>query len=301
MGIAMSKNLQDHTEKPILVYNRSIERSQILKAESPKVVILEDPTQLAKESDIIFICVANDEVLNSIFDKIIGEVRGKIIVEMSTVHPDTTRELAKKTSEAGGEFVACPVFGAPAMAVAAKLVMTVAGKQSSIDKVTRYFDGVMGRATVILGEDPGLASLMKITGNTFIISMIETIAEGLTFAEVSGLGTDNCMKFVSTLFGGTPWEAYAHRMVSGQYAPSAGERPGFAVDLASKDARHALNLSRKGNYEMTILSHAAENFKKVSENPVFEGRGDISSVYGPERERAGLPVLNDAAKRKNGK
>lgn len=64
--------------------------------------------------------------------------------------------------------------------------------------------------------------------------MIETIAEGLTFSEVSGLGVDNTMKFLSTMFGGTPWEAYAKRMNSGAYCPGPDERPGFAVDVAYK-------------------------------------------------------------------
>lgn len=58
---------------------------------------------------------------------------------------------------------------------------------------------------------------MKITGNSFILSMIETIAEGLTFSEVSGLGVDNTMKFLNTMFGGTPWESYANRMVMSEF------------------------------------------------------------------------------------
>ena len=141
--------------------------------------------------------------------------------------------MAKALEDVGVEFVAAPVFGAPPAAKAAKLVVAYAGKPASVAKVSPHFDS-MSRTSFGLGEDVGLASLMKITGNTFILSMIETIAEGLTFSEVSGLGVDNTMKFLSTLFGGTPWEAYAQRMVSGSYCPASGERPGFAVDVAYK-------------------------------------------------------------------
>lgn len=76
-------------------------------------------------------------------------------------------------------------------------------------------------ATITLGDVPEKASLMKITGNSFILAMIETIAEGLTFSEVSGLGVDNTMKFISTVLGG-PWQSYAERMVSGAYMPKDG-------------------------------------------------------------------------------
>lgn len=101
---------------------------------------------------------------------------------------------------------------------------------------------------------------MKITGNSFILSMIETIAEGLTFSEVSGLGVDNCMQFLSLMFGGTPWEAYAKRMTSGGYMPAASERPGFASSIALKDCNHALDLAKHGNpsYQMSILEHVKQ-------------------------------------------
>lgn len=115
---------------------------------------------------------------------------------------------------------------------------------------------------------------MKITGNSFILSMIETIAEGLTFSEVSGLSVENTMTFLSTMFPGTPWEGYAQRMVSlaylvksdltkqvsGGYMPVEGERPGFAVDVAHKDCSHALNLAKesKQSYKMSILTHVQQ-------------------------------------------
>ena len=101
---------------------------------------------------------------------------------------------------------------------------------------------------------------MKITGNSFILSMIETIAEGLTFSEVSGLGVDNCMKFLSTMFGGTPWEAYAKRMTSGDYMPAPGKRPGFASEIALKDCTHAINIAQNSAqpYQMSILKHVQQ-------------------------------------------
>lgn len=75
----------------------------------------------------------------------------------------------------------------------------------------------MGRENIdFSGETPGKASLMKLLGNTFILQMVETLGEGHTAAEKTGLGVDNMHTFVQTMFPG-PFTAYSGRMLSGDY------------------------------------------------------------------------------------
>ena len=109
------------------------------------------------------------------------------------------------------------VFGAPAMAEGGQLVCVYAGKASAVKKVLPYGKGVMGRANIDYSDQsPGKATLLKIIGNTFILNMIETLSEGHTLAEKSGLGNDCLHQFVETMFPG-PYTAYSNRMMSGDY------------------------------------------------------------------------------------
>src|SRR6266571_5274714 len=124
------------------------------------------------------------------------------------------------------------------MADAGSLICVLAGPSSSIAQVKPYTTGVVGRADIdYADQEPGKATLLKIIGNTFIINIIKSLAEGHTLAELSGLRTDNLHKWIEVMFPG-PYATYSNRMLAGDYYKR--EEPLFGVDLARKDAGHAL-------------------------------------------------------------
>lgn len=127
MGIGMSKNLQKYlksTNAPSLIYtNRTISRGIDLEALGG--IPVKTVSEVAYKSDIIFSCVgiqessswtvidsrkqvSNDAVLKSTVAEIIasGDIKGKTIVDCSTVHPDTSVQISADIAEAGAEFVA---------------------------------------------------------------------------------------------------------------------------------------------------------------------------------------------------
>jgi len=147
---------------------------------------------------------------------------------------------------------------------------------------------VMGRANIDFGGQPAeKATLLKVIGNTFILSMIETISEGQVVAEKTGLGVDDLQQFIELMFPG-PYVAYSNRMKSGDYYKR--EEPLFAVDLAMKDARHAQALANKAGVHMKIVEVATEDLKGVKEH--MGARGDIAGIYGAKRVQAGLKFEN---------
>jgi 3-hydroxyisobutyrate dehydrogenase-like beta-hydroxyacid dehydrogenase len=110
MGIGMAKNLQKYlsnTSAPPLIFtNRTLSRGDSLKELGG--ISVASVTEVAKKSEIIFSCVSNDAVLQQVTDEIIalGDIRGKIYVDCSTVHPDTSVKIAAQITAAGGQFVA---------------------------------------------------------------------------------------------------------------------------------------------------------------------------------------------------
>lgn len=174
------------------------------------------------------------------------------------------------------------------MAESGQLVCVLAGPASAVEKVKPYTTGVMGRANIDLSGEPyGKATLLKVIGNTFILSMIETLSEGHTVAEKTGLGSDDLHKFIETMFPG-PYTAYSGRMMSGDYYKR--EEPLFAVDLAQKDARHAMALAKQAGCRMKNLEVANSHLAVVKAE--MGERGDISSIYGAVRKEGGLPFNN---------
>ncbi|KAK9454706.1 hypothetical protein V1511DRAFT_360994 [Dipodascopsis uninucleata] len=289
MGSGMANNLitKGNLEKPAIVWNRSAKKAEPFK-EKNCVVVSSSEEAIAK-SDIIFSCISNDEAVKSLFDtafKVPGGVKGKTFVECSTIHPDTTRELEKLTKEAGAEFVASPVFGVPAVSAAGGLIFVLAGSKTGIEQIRPYIVGVMGRMIIDLSDKPdiGKALDLKISGNSIIIAMVEALAEGHVLAEKCGLGTEYLDQFINGLFGASPFSLYSKRLLTGDYLR---EEPIFAVDLAAKDARHAVSLAKSSGTEMPIAEIALQHFAEVKK--VQGESGDLTSIYGVLREKAGLP------------
>lgn len=176
------------------------------------------------------------------------------------------------------------------MADNGQLVCVIAGQKSACDRVKPYTKGVMGRADIdFSGQPAGNATLLKVVGNTFILNMVSQLSEGHTLAEKSGLGVDNLHNFISTMFPG-PYQAYSQRMLQGDYYQR--EEPLFHIDLARKDARHAMSLAENSGAQdgMKMLKLAQGRLDKVKEE--LGDRGDIPSVYGVVRKEAGLEFKN---------
>ena len=98
-------------DKPLILYNRTKKRSEDLSSQlgSEQTKVADTISDAVKSSDIIFMCLGDDAAVNSTVDSILEtDVQGKLIVDCSTVHPDTTNALEKKITRKGAEFVAMP-------------------------------------------------------------------------------------------------------------------------------------------------------------------------------------------------
>ncbi|PQE28888.1 6-phosphogluconate dehydrogenase 2 protein [Rutstroemia sp. NJR-2017a BBW] len=293
MGRGMCKNLVEkgQLENPLIIFNRTTKRAEELSSALPsgKSTVSSSIADLVAKSDIIFTCVGDDAAINETIDAALKDgPSGKLFVDCSTVHPDTTTALEKKVVAAGSEFVACPVFGAPAMADSGMLVCVLAGPKESVEKVIPYTKGVIGRANIDFGGQPvSKALLLKVIGNTFVLNMVEALSEGHVLAEKSGLGNENLHQFIETMFPG-PYAAYSGRMMSGDYHKR--EEPLFAVDLARKDARHAMALAEAAGTRLKDVEVADAHLAQVKEHK--GAAGDIAAIYGAVRKEAGLKFEN---------
>jgi 3-hydroxyisobutyrate dehydrogenase-like beta-hydroxyacid dehydrogenase len=123
----MCKNLVEkgNLDKPLILYNRSKQRSVDLAAALPagKTEVVDSIAEGVKKADIIFTIVSNDTAVKETVETVLqSDVKGKLIVECSTIHPDTTKQIAEDVLAKGGEFIACPIFGPPAAAEAGALL-----------------------------------------------------------------------------------------------------------------------------------------------------------------------------------
>jgi len=296
MGKGMVTNLATKypIEKPVLVFNRTKTVSDDLAAEvnsshenDLKLKVADSLEDLVQKSDIIFSILANDAVIKGTIDAAVnsGSIKGKLWIDSSTVSPETTNEISEIIFKNGGRFVAAPVFGVPAVAAAGQLIWVLASSdEQAIDDVKPFTKGVMGKSVIELrGKPPGTASLLKLSGNHFVIAMTLTISESMFLASQDGLGEQAIVDFVTELFGG-PYPNYAKRMLSGDYAR---EKPLFAVDLALKDANHIIDIATNHGVHLGTIEAAIKRLKSVEE--LRGASGDMAGMYGAFRVEGKLP------------
>lgn len=137
--------------------------------------------------------------------------------------------------------------------------------------------GVIAKAVIDFSDQPpAKASQLKILGNTVLLGMVESIAEGLVVAEKCGLGTDALHQFFEAVFP-RPYVAYSSRMRSGDYHDR--DEPLFAIDLASKAGATMKGVQLADSY----LAQIKEHMRK---------RDDLAGFYVAVRQEAGLEFEN---------
>ncbi|RBR22779.1 uncharacterized protein FIESC28_04342 [Fusarium coffeatum] len=296
MGRGMSKNIVEkgNMDGPLLLYNRSTKRTTDFSATLPagKTEVIESLADGVARADIIFSCIANDEAVQETYKTMLeSDVKGKLFIESSTIHPETTEAIAKIVTDKGAEFVAAPVFGAPQMADAGQLVGVLAGPAASVTKAKAWFKGVTSKADIDLSDQPYSKALtLKVLGNTFILNMAEQLAEAHVAAEKTGLGTEAIHQFVQSVFGG-PYAAYSERMLTGDYYKR--EEPLFAVELARKDARHAMNLAKSAGVQLRNVEAADAHLAMAYDH--IGSSADMAGIYGAVRKESGLkmPIIDN--------
>ncbi|KAK1456864.1 hypothetical protein CMEL01_16221 [Colletotrichum melonis] len=281
IGRGMCKNIAEKSklDKPLLIYNRTTKRATELSQSlhAGKTQVVEALGDAIAQADIIFTCVANDQAVEEIFATASQQkLEGKVFVECSTIAPGASEAAAKAVLDKGAEFICAPVFGAPAMVAAGNATLVLAGPKASIEKIRPYIDAMAAREINMADEPYHKASTLKVLGNTVILGMVEQLAETYVAAEKSGLGTGYVKQFVDAMFGGSPYPAYSVRMLEGDYYKR--EEPLFAVDLARKDAGHAMAIAKAAGTRLPNIENADRHLQIVKEH--VGPSGDMAGIYG---------------------
>ncbi|KAI5460377.1 NAD binding domain of 6-phosphogluconate dehydrogenase-domain-containing protein [Mariannaea sp. PMI_226] len=304
MGLPMATNLQQHLSKigasNLQYYNRTIARGEPLKAQGgvPSASIKD----LVTSTDIVFMSLSDDAALEATLNSVIeagDSLSGKLVVDTSTVHPDSSASAQTRLAEKGCQFIASPVFGASPVAAQGQLLWIVAGPDDAVELISPFLVGVMGRGVIRVGQDVRQSSMMKTTGNFITAGMMELVAEAHVLAEKTGLGSQNLEALIEQQYGPLAL-SMSKRLTTGAYMPARGERPWSDLNLALKDVGHGITCAQQAGVKLEVAEIALGHLKEASEFSKAEERPlDSSSMYGVLRTKAGLSFQTDSVKERD--
>src|SRR5579872_2903950 len=181
MGTPMSTNLIK-AGYPLTVYNRSNAKEKDLISIGATAVPF--PSLLLDRSDVIILMVSDDPAVREIFLSENGlfsiKTTGKIIINMSTVSPDISKEMASLCRQQGNYYLDAPVSGSVKQAESGKLVIMVGGEPTIFEKVKPIF-GHLGKLAILLGGT-GAGNFAKLAINTLLAIHAQGLAEAVVFA-----------------------------------------------------------------------------------------------------------------------
>ncbi|KAI1427330.1 hypothetical protein F5Y12DRAFT_738469 [Xylaria sp. FL1777] len=305
MGNAMAKNihayLQSQCGTSLCFYNRTASRGDALEALGGERCV--SVAELASRSDIIFISASDDAAVKSIVEQIISsgsDLENKIVVDTTTIHPNTTKGISEKLGAHGAQFAATPVFGATPVAEQGKLLVAFAGSEDVYATIAPFLKGVIAREVLLVGKQPEKATLLKTAGNFMMAGLMEIIAEAHVFAEKTGLGADVLERLLELNFG-TVAHSDSIRMTTGVYMPGKGEAPWSDLNLGLKDVGHGVDSAKQVGVSLKVGDTALEHLKRAKMYSDENGHRplDSSSLYGIVRQDSGLDFRTEYVKKRD--
>lgn len=170
-------------------------------------------------------------------------------ISTSTVSPPLSRRVAEAHARRGEQYVAAPVLGNPDFARDRKLFVLAAGPPSALEKVSPLL-GRLGQRLFVIGEDAGLANLVKLAANVLTATTLQCMGEVLALLRKGGLGEHLAFDVLTgSLFDSRVHKTYGGKMVDAHYSP-----PGLTAPLAVKDLRLALAEAERAAVPMPAAS-----------------------------------------------
>jgi 3-hydroxyisobutyrate dehydrogenase len=286
MGQGMARNLFQAGVN-LCVWNRSAGRMAELAAGGCRTAA--GPRDLAAQSNIVITCVSDtpdvEAVLLGESGVIEGLQPGSLIIDMSTISPRITREVAATIRARGSHMLDAPVSGGSEGAEKGTLSIMVGGDAAQVERAMPLFQ-VMGKNVTHVGGH-GDGQMAKLVNQVLVVVNMIGVSEALILAQAGGLDLERTLAAVSQGAAGS-W------MLSnrGPQLLARDWRPGFTIDLQQKDLRLVLEAADELGVP-ALATSLVFNLYRVLQTQGLGHEGNHALVKALER-LAGVEVRGDS-------
>lgn len=272
MGQPMALNLR-RGGFDVSVWARKPERAAPLKAEG--ITVCDSIKAVAAQSDVIFTCVGDtpdvEQVIFGPEGLAAGAKPGSVIVDMSTISPDATRQFAARLqNEKGVQMLDAPVSGGESGAIAGTLSIMVGGAPDVFARVKPYFEK-MGKNIVHVGDN-GAGQVAKACNQIVVAVSIEAVSEAMLLAEKSGVDGKKVREALMGGFAGSKiMEIHGQRMLNNDF------KPGFKTVLHRKDMGIVLQTAANLGIDLPATTLTTLHLDEVIKSG--DGELDSSAIF----------------------
>jgi 2-hydroxy-3-oxopropionate reductase len=288
MGKPMAKNLLKAGHK-LVVYD--IQEEPVKELAHAGATAGESPRDVAARNELIITMLPNSpHVKQAVLGKngvIEGAKPGSILVDMSSIAPLVSREVAAELASKGIEMLDAPVSGGEPKAIDGTLAIMVGGKEAVFEKVKDVLLK-MGASAVLCGEI-GAGNVTKLANQIIVALNIAAMSEAFVLAAKSGVDPERVFNAIKGgLAGSTVLNAKAPMVLEGNY------KPGFRIELHIKDLQNALDTAHETGVPIPLTSQVMEMMQALKvDGKQTEDHGGLIQFY---EKLAGVKVRRGGAK-----
>ncbi len=250
LGTPIAQNLIE-AGYHLQVYNRTSSKLDDLDQNS--ITRCSSPAESANGVAFIVTVLSDDKAVMEILTNENGILKtlpeGAVHISVSTILPETAKELDALHRAAGNHYLTSPVFGRPEAAAAKKLWVCLSGPEE-IKEAARPLLESTSQGIIDFGEEAGAANVVKLAGNFMIQASMEMMAEAYTLAEKYQVDRTKVADFFgSTLFNSPIFKTYGKMIAEKDYS-----QVGFTAQLGYKDAKLVFSMSQQSQTPMPFIS-----------------------------------------------
>lgn len=280
MGSRVAKRLLEAGHS-VIGYNRTKEKAQWLL--DAGMSWGESPRAVAEAADVVFTMVTDTNALYSVVEGeqgiLAGLSAGKVYVDMSTISPSASKQLAARVAERGARMLDAPVSGSVITLEQGLLSLMVGGEREVYEQVSPILLAI-GPKITYMGEN-GQAVLMKVAINLNLHVQIMGFYEGLVMAEKGGIPREVAMEALLNSVIASPSLKYRTPFIL-----QMPDEAWFNVNMMQKDMLLALEMGRKLNVPLPMVSTSNE-YLTAARSMGLE-KEDFAVVYRVLAKMAGL-------------
>ncbi len=270
MGKPMAKNLvKAGYELVVLDINKeAVDELKALGAETAAT-----PAEVASKTQKVITMLPNSPEVKQVAlgegGLIEGATEGSVLIDMSSIAPLASREIAAALGEKGMEMLDAPVSGGEPKAIEGTIAVMVGGKKEIFDA---NYDLMMAMAgSVVYVGEIGAGNTAKLCNQVVVALNIAAVSEALVLAQKAGVSPDLVYQAIrGGLAGSTVMDAKAPMMMDRNF------KPGFRIDLHIKDLTNVLETSRSVGVPLPLASQVMEIMQAIKQDG--SGVEDHSSI-----------------------
>ena len=268
MGVGMGRNIAA-AGISLRVWNRT--REKAAPVADAGATLSDSPAEAVRDVDVVITMLFDAESVESTLREAADGLRdGAVLLQMSTVGVEGAERLAQVAAELGLVYVDAPVLGTKKPAEDGALVVLASGPEDARDRIAPVLDAISSR-TIWAGE-AGQGSRLKLVANSWVLTVLEGIAEALTFAKALGLEPE---QFLEAVKGGAMDAPYVQ--LKGKVMLAGAFDPAFALDGALKDVGLIQDAARAAGVDVPIAEIAQRYLQAASD--AGHGDEDMAAIF----------------------